>query len=349
MAQANFYEIFRCVGVDQNANPPGIIVPFRGSNQVVLETSGMDLHVPPIPGILLEEFDGKDISRKLIEINNALYQPDVDSQFKEAFLPTATHWYNPRFFRIHGNAATGFPGVLVRATPVPVPGRRAPSIGATLRVVVLKPMTFKIAIRNVRARDQQGTLRYHASQPCDARKELANMNLVWTPQANVSFDLISSEDVTIDHNDKSTQEELRKAYGLKEASTAVFGHAAPEILAEKNWEVFANRKIPGADITFFVVNQVRSKGRSAAGVMNANFGISFIAGQHFPTTFAHEAGHFLGRYMNNGEWNPLDHQIDTMDKQRDLRMLMRDGGSGWMIPFELVKKFREFSNKPPAH
>src|SRR4029434_3348407 len=40
--------------------------------------------------------------------------------------------------------------------------------------------------------------------------------------------------------------------------------------------------------------------------------------------------------------NPLDHQVDTVDKQRDLRMLMRDGGSGWMIPFELVKKFRNF-------
>ena len=112
--------------------------------------------------------------------------------------------------------------------------------------------------------------------------------------------------------------------------------------------MFANRKIPGADITFFVVNQVRSKGRSVAGVMNANLGISFIAGQHFPTIFAHEAGHFLGRYMNNGEWNPLDHQADTVDKQRDLRMLMRDGGSGWMIPFELVKKSENFpTNRPP--
>ena len=102
---------------------------------------------------------------------------------------------------------------------------------------------------------------------------------------------------------------------------------------------------PGADITFFVVNQVRAKGQSAAGVMNANLGMSFISGQHFPTTLAHEAGYFLGRYMKNGEWNILDNQIDTVDKQQDLRMLMRDGGSGWMIPFDLVKKFREFSDK----
>jgi hypothetical protein len=208
-------------------------------------------------------------------------------------------------------------------------------------------MTFKIAIRNVRARDEQDTLRYRATQPCDARKELANMNLVWTPQTNVSFDLISSEDVTIDHDDKSTQEDLRKAYGLKETSAAVFGHAAPEILAEKNWEVFANRKIPGADITFFVVNQVRSKGRSVAGVMNANLGISFIAGQHFPTIFAHEAGHFLGRYMNNGEWNPLDHQADTVDKRRDLRMLARRR-FGLDDPVQLVKKSENFpTNRRP--
>ena len=116
------------------------------------------------------------------------------------------------------------------------------------------------------------------------------MNLVWNPQANVSFDLISSEDVLVDHNDKATQQELKKAYGLKETSTAVFGHAAPEILADRNWEVFEKRKTPGAHITFFVVNQVRADGKSVAGTMNSRLGISFIAGQHFPTTFAHEAG-----------------------------------------------------------
>src|SRR4029079_17617519 len=39
MASARFLEILRCRGVDQDATPhAGMIVPFKGENQVVLET-----------------------------------------------------------------------------------------------------------------------------------------------------------------------------------------------------------------------------------------------------------------------------------------------------------------------
>ena len=44
MASARFLEILRCNGVDQNATPtPGMVVPLKGENQVVLETGGMAL------------------------------------------------------------------------------------------------------------------------------------------------------------------------------------------------------------------------------------------------------------------------------------------------------------------
>ena len=56
----------------------------------------------------------------------------------------------------------------------------------------------------------------------------------------------------------------------------------------------------------------------------------------------------IGRFIDHGEWTGLKHQSDP-NKNQDLRMLMRDGGSGWTIPFDLVKKFKEFSDKPPAH
>jgi hypothetical protein len=44
MASARFLEILRYHGVDQNATPhPGMVVPFGGENQVVLDTGGMNL------------------------------------------------------------------------------------------------------------------------------------------------------------------------------------------------------------------------------------------------------------------------------------------------------------------
>jgi hypothetical protein len=341
VAQARFLEIRRCAGVDQTAVPPGMVVPFGGTNQVVLETSGMEMKVASNhPGIVLEEFDGKDIGRQLIDLNNALYQPGVDPLFREAYLPTARHLYKPRYFRIHGRAKVGSPGAVVRAEPVPVPGRKAPSIGASLQVLCLDTMIIKVAIRNVKARDEQGNIRFHARLPCNPTTEIANMNAVWTPQANIRFELVPSTDLLIDHNDRTTQDELKKAYGMKDTSTASF---SPEgaVVAEKTRELFARQKVPGAHITFFLVHNVISSEGPAMGTMNSQLGISFIAGTHSPTTFAHEADHYLGRRLVNGQWTGHEHRGET-----ELRMLMKRGGSSWAIPFGMVKSVRAFSGKP---
>ncbi len=97
MARARFFEIRRCAGVDETAVPAGMVVPLRGTNQFVLETSGMEMKVTSSHrGIAIEEFDGKDVQRQLIELNNALYQPGVDPLLKEALLPTALYLYTPR-------------------------------------------------------------------------------------------------------------------------------------------------------------------------------------------------------------------------------------------------------------
>ena len=58
MATARFLEILRCNGVDQDATPhPGMVVPFKGENQVVLDTSGLTLELQHSP-LNLQEFDG---------------------------------------------------------------------------------------------------------------------------------------------------------------------------------------------------------------------------------------------------------------------------------------------------
>ena len=341
MAHARFFEIRRCAGVDETAMPAGMVVPFGGTNQVVLETSGMKMEVASNhDGIKLEEFDGKDIVRQLVDLNNALYQPDVDKLFREAFLPTAVFLYKPRYYRVHGKGLTGPAGAEVKAQPVPVPGRRAPSIGATLLVLCLDTMPVKVAIRNVKARDEQGNIRFHARMPCDPKKEVADMNAVWTPQANIKFELVASTDLLIDHNDEATQAELKKGYGLKDSSTAIF---SPEgvVVAEKTRGLFARHRVPGAHITFFVVQNVIGSEGPAMGTMNSELGISFIAGTHSPTTVAHEAGHYLGRKLVNGQWLGHEHRGES-----ELTMLMKRGGSSWAIPFDMVKRARAFSGKP---
>ena len=317
-----------------------MMVPFGGTNQVVLETSGMDMKVKSNhDGIILEEFDGKGISTQLQDLNVALYQPGVDPLFREAFMPVAYALFKPRYFRVHGKALVGS-GAAIKATPVPVPGRRAPSIGASLDVVCVDTMPLKVAIRNVQARDDQGKVQYHARLPCDPKAEVDNMNAVWTPQANVKFELVPSTDLLIDHNDPATREELRKGYGQKDTSSSTF-QPMTTIPSEKLWDVFARHRVPGAHITFFLVHNIFSDGLIATGTMNSTLGAAFIAGTHFPTTFAHEAGHYLGRRLVKGVWAGNEHKDES-----ETRMLMRRGGSSWAVPFEMFKRVRAFSGKP---
>jgi hypothetical protein len=341
MARARFFEIRRCAGVDETAVPAGMVVPLRGTNQFVLETSGMEMKVTSSHrGIAIEEFDGKDVQRQLIELNNALYQPGVDPLLKEALLPTALYLYKPRYYRVHGRVPIGSPGAVIKAEPVPVPGRKAPSIGPSMDVLCLDTMIIKVAIRNVKARDEQGNIRYHARLPCDPAAELVNMNAVWTPQANIKFELVPSSDLLIDHNDKTMREELRKAYGMKDISTATF-NAGSVVVAEKTWDIFAKHKVSGAHITFFLVHSVIGADGPAMGTMNSNLGLSFISGTHVPTTFAHEAGHYLGRRLVGKQWAGHEHHDESQ-----VRDLMKRGGSSWAIPFGMVKRARAFSGKP---
>ena len=317
MASAHFLEILRCNGVDQNAAPHvGMVVPFLGENQVVLETSGLDLDVQRSP-LNLQEFDGLELTTQLLRgVQEALSQPDVDPQQRDTFLPD-TGWQKPRFFRVLGTIKTGFPGTFVNAVPR---SRRGGGTPATLQVAVVDRMVLKVAIRNVRARDAQGNMRYHANRPCDPAREVAQMNAIWRPQTNIVFELVPSTDVDVDHNDPKTQEELRIAYGMKIPPTFSPGST---VWADKNSGWFAKHKVPGTHMTFFVVHKLLSARPRPSGV-------SFICDTRLPSTFAHEAGHFVGDMSHEGT---------------DIRLLMRGEGSGYKIPFALAKRFRESLTK----
>lgn len=337
MAGARFLEILRCRGVDESAAPhPGMIVPFNGENQVLLETSGMALDIRHST-LKLQEFEGRELMTELLRgVKEELSKPGVDPQQKDAFMPDLA-WNQPRFFRILGTVKTGLAG-----TPVTVFGRsaRGGRMEATLQVAVVEKMVVKVAIRNVRARDAQGRMRYHAKRPVDPAREVSQMNAIWTPQTNMVFELVPSGDLDVDHNDPKTQAELAKAYGLKGQATF-----SPEstVWADKNSQWFAQFRVPGAHITFFVVHKLHSGGdpvygrggETPNGTMNRPLGVGFIADSRLASTFAHEAGHYVGDMGHQGT---------------DDRLLMRGEGSGYKIPFALAKHFREsFAKRQGKH
>jgi hypothetical protein len=327
MASARFQEMLRCNGVDQQLSPhPGMIVPFGGENQVVLDTFGMDVTVHSAK-LTVHEYEGKELTtRMLSDIRDELSKADVDPQQRLAFMPDTT-WRSPRFFRVLGTVKTGFPGTFVDVVPKATPGR----VISRLQVAVVDRQVVKVAIRHVRARDAHGHLRLHGKRPGDATSIVAQMNFVWRPQTNIVFELVDSSDVVVDHNDPNTRRELTAAYGMKSAATFV---AESTVWADKNSGWFARHKVPGTHITFFLVHQIHSGGDPvygkggiiANGTMNRPSGVSFISDSRLPSTFAHEAGHFIGDMAHEG----IDHAL-----------LMRGEGSGYRIPFQLAKRFKE--------
>jgi hypothetical protein len=328
VAGARFLEILRCNGVDQSVSPTGVVVPAGGENQVVLETDGMDLQFQP-GVIVLQEFEGLELSRQLLQgVQAALNEPGVDPQQKAAFMPT-NGWRRPRFFRVRGTITTGFPGKTVHVSSR-VHGRTVPN-AAALQVAIVDRIVVKVAIRHVRARDAHGTMRYHANRPCDPAGVVANMNAIWTPQTNIAFELVPSTNLDVDDRDAKTQEELGKAYGLKGAATFA---AESTVWADKASGWFAKHRVPGTHMTFFVVHKIHSGGDpvygrggdTPNGTTNRALGVSFIADTRLPSTFAHEAGHFVGDMGHDGT---------------DVSLLMRGDGAGYKIPFALAKRFRE--------
>ena len=330
MASARFKEILRCHGVDERAAPhPGMIVPFGGENQVVLDTSGMELQVHH-PSLTVHEFDGRELMGRMLRgVQDELAQPGVDPQQRDTFMPD-NRWHQPRFLRILGKTATGFPGIFVKAVPRASTGGKAPT-AATLQVAVVNRIVVKVAIRNVCARDAHGHMRFHARRPCDPAREVAQMNAIWRPQTNIVFELVPSGDLVVDDRDRSTQEGLRIAYGMTSAPTFL---AESTVWADKNSGWFAKHRVPGTHMTFFVVHKLHSGGDpvygkggiTPNGTMHRASGVSFVSDTRLPSTFAHEAGHFVADMGHDGT---------------DTTLLMRGEGSGYKIPFHLARRFRE--------
>ena len=339
---AAFREVFRRSGIDEGRSPPGMVVPFGSGNIVALIDPGRKLKVDPSAHALgIKEIDGAEIRKRVMQVRATFSEPGVDQQLKAASLP-ATFNGDARFFEIKGRKKPiGFPGLEVLARSA----RR--TIEARLFVAVLPEIKIKVAFRNVMVRGSGGGPAFHAKKPCSEQDELLTMNNVWRPQANIRFERVPSDWLVIDDSQAAVKQELAAATGMKDASLATF----PDVIdVEKLKGVFVKHKVRGAHLTIFCVDKLLSNGGSANGSFARGLDLAFISSQRGPNTSAHEAGHFLGYYSKSASkpWDSQGHTLETdsktgkEDRAEDVKMLMRGGGAGWKIPFNLVKYFRDF-------
>ncbi|MEJ1159001.1 hypothetical protein [Prosthecomicrobium sp. N25] len=334
---ARFGEVFRCLGMDEDtpSGVPGMVVAKGGSNFVaLLDGKGLKVRATD-PTIEVKEVDAsgfRENQQKLRESLAKLTDKQAVAALTPPVLPAAS-----RIFQVFGPNAVAFDKAEVRALDGPTPRAR-------MRVAVVPPLEIKIAIRNLQVRQRDGTLANHAQTPCVPADELVGMNFVWTPQTNIRFVLVPSEPAVIDLGKAETRAAWAAALGLKSADAVAIPSSLPyrrEVL-----HVYDPHLVPGADITFLFVDDLRD-GDIPNGV-DLDTGIVLIAKRRTETTFAHEAGHYLGGDYTKGEWDALKHTWDAdkiQKRQDDVRYLMRDGGAGWKIPFGLVDRFRGFRSR----
>ena len=115
--------------------------------------------------------------------------------------------------------------------------------------------------------------------------------------------------------------------------------------ANKLRTIFNRCKNTQADLTIFVVQQIQLKnGDQPHGTTDPEWNFCVLSSSHDPSTAAHEAGHYLfGEMGKDGKWHTLHHPWASSDP--DKTPLMRDGGVGFKIQFDLALQARTFIRK----
>jgi hypothetical protein len=294
-----FREMRANSGVDENANGgPAMIVPLQGSNQVQLEWGG-GLVVAPENGHLLnvDEVNSDGSPRKPSDAGLA-YQRYIFRGSRGSGIDRGSYELrggqesHMRFFNIQsGKTPTGSAGILVTA-------KNKTSTEARIRVVVLKPRVVRLAIRQVKSKDKDGTLAYHSKRKFEPEAWVKQMNEIWTPQANVSFDLVSKADAVITEEFES---KIAKLLDLKTDKAPL-----PEIVSiEKLAPLFHDLAEQQVNFTIFLVKEVSHNKVGVNGSTDEEKGFALISDKRSDeTTMAHEAGHFLGYDPQNKQVYP---------------------------------------------
>lgn len=327
-----FREVLRCSGVDE-VDPAGMVIKFKGSNLVAVDTDGQAVKLVETSNAMsIKDADETAVKKSMTDAAVAA-KPNTDPLYVKSYMP-ATDLRKPKFYRINGEREIGEHGakvsLMVRGAAV-----------KTLRVLVLKELVVTIAIRALYTADASGKPVMHAKRGVLPGQEVNVMNAIWTPQTQIRFKLVDWSDAFINDSDPKVRAKIAKALGLRDEGNAKLGeYIDTGALAP----LFAEYKSPGADVTIFVVDKIWST-TPPAGRTESEWGMIFIASQHFPPTFAHEMGHALGAGYVDGNWRRFVHTYNVepgTSETEDTRYLMRDGGAGYKIPFKYVEKFRSF-------
>ena len=187
---AEFREVFAAIGMDEKVSPATIVVPVRGANVFALsDATGLNVVANP-PLVKITEFNGTSINAvrdSMRTIINSI-RPDYAAVYLPP--PPSLLTGQPRFFAIQGAGQA--------TVTVQVSGGSSGAKNGQLRVAVVDQLVFKLAIRNIVVRDQNGSETIHSNNPGDANKELETINVVWKPQTNIVFELVSSAPLVVD-------------------------------------------------------------------------------------------------------------------------------------------------------
>jgi hypothetical protein len=319
---AFFQEVFMSAGVDEDAKPhPGMIVPVGGSNIVRL-AGGTGLRLEAPRPLKIEE----------VPWNQGAILTAVSLSFNFAGLLKPGSLLDARYFLI--SCATPIGPSPAKVNAVGASSSRPESV---LDVAVLRRRKVKLSIRPVQVRGPQGGLVFHSKKPFDTKAMVEQMNSIWTPQANVAFDLVSSDPVQI-----VDEAEIAKILDLKETKEAPLPSM---VVLQRFKDIFNRLKDKSADLTMFLVESVGDlndprvlygHANLALGITDPSLGISLIGDSrvYVRELTSHEAGHFIGSMTGpDGKLINFGHRGGTRD-------LMQDGGSiVARIPFHDVIAF----------
>jgi len=332
---AEFVVVVENSGVD--SDPPLMIVPRGGSNIVGLRGPRNLRLVANNPGLQIQELDRKKIAsdpefnlrvaQKTGHMPGGMLGP-FRTLYAALALPAET-----RLFKISGNARLGRNGVAIRAMK---PGSLSPE--ASLYVTVLDQRRVRLAIRRVLVRDANGAVRYHSMLPFNAEQFCAEMNAVWTPQANIVFELVPSNAAV------PTEEAIKKVtHGAKTLRKIL----DPNDVAP----LFKSLVTPDVDFTIFRVESIQpdgdieNLGRTFAKdnfAMVGDRGLTPSRDIDIETlepsinvlrVMPHEAGHWLGD--PDEKWLPHRNVTDPS--------LLMCGGGGFGLKVPVVQTLLYFN------
>jgi hypothetical protein len=285
-------------------------------------TGGPKLRIDPPAGVEVKELLSPGATALAGAIVNTLFLP-----VKPFGVAPPMNIADSRFFLFSSKAAHLRGPVKVQAIN---PATSRPE--TALNLSVLGARKVKLSIRPVQVRDQNGAVVYHSKKPFDIAALVATMNSIWKPQANVVFELISSNPVLID--DVAV---IAKALDVTPRAET---RLPPMVVLQRFETLLDGLKDRDADITMFLVkeagdlndpNRLYIRAANVAGVTNPRLGISLISDSRElqPEVMAHEAGHTIGSFIGTGQ------QFVSFGHRGDKRALMHEGGSAVAkIPFQ---------------